>query len=437
MAQGLASNDTWNITEDQWGRIYVTTGRGLDRLDLTTGRIKHYTTADGLPHGVVGPAFRDRQGTLWFGTANGLARLVPEPEPPEPPPTVFIRGLRLAGAPHVVSELGEPEVSGLVLEPNQDSVQIDYLGLSVNPGEALHYQYRMEGTNEDWSAPTEQRAVHYARLSPGTYCFTVRAMNADGLPSPTPAVVAFTIRPPIWRRGWFLTVAAGALALLIYALYRYRLRQLLALERVRTRLATDLHDDIGSSLSGIAFLSEAVQQQIGPSRPEALATAAEVAALARGMAEAVSDVVWSIDPRQDDLGHLMTRLRQFAARLLEAQRIAWTLQNPSELDNVKLTPEQRRHLFLIGKEALNNIVRHAQCTTVRIAITRTREQLAVEIHDDGRGFLPRDTPGSPPAERQGNGLRNMEARATQLGGTLQIKSKPGRGTSLRLTLPLK
>jgi signal transduction histidine kinase len=119
----------------------------------------------------------------------------------------------------------------------------------------LRYQYRLEGADRDWSAPTEQRSINYANLSPGNYLFRVRAVNSGNVSS-EPASVTLTILPPVWKSWWFLASAGTVLALLAYALYRYRLERLLAVERMRTRIARDLHDDIGSSLSQIAILSE-------------------------------------------------------------------------------------------------------------------------------------------------------------------------------------
>src|SRR5262249_1771257 len=144
---------------------------------------------------------------------------------------------------------------------SQNQIQIDFVGLSFAVGDVLRYQYKLEGSRSDWSAPTEQRTLSLAGLAPGHYRFLVRAVNSDGLSSTPPAIVAFTILPTIWARWWFLLAAIAVLILGIYALYRYRVTRLLELERVRTRIAADLHDDIGSNLSLIAGLSEVLRQQ--------------------------------------------------------------------------------------------------------------------------------------------------------------------------------
>lgn len=435
-AEGLSSDDVWCITEDQWGRVYAGTGRGLDRLDPSTGHVRHYTPADGLARGAVENAFRDRHGALWFGTGQGLSRLVASPDPPRASPPILISGLRIAGVTRSVSALGETAISGLELGPAENDVNLDFFALGFGTGEVLRYQYKLEGADQDWSAPTDQRSVNYANLSPGKYRFVVRALNADGLVSPTPAIVDFKILPPIWGRWWFLTIASIAIGLSVYAGHRYRVGRLIELERVRTRIATDLHDDIGSSLSRMAILSEVVKQQLGGKSNQSAPMLTEIAESARGLVDSMSDIVWAIDPRRDNLSNVVTRVRQFASDVLEAKKIKWEFQVPPEIDDLKLDAEQRRHVFLIFKEALNNIARHADCRSVSLSINLAHHQLVAEVRDDGCGFVQQGVQDGSTNGRGGHGLRNMQRRAAQLGGQFSINSTPGRGTHLKLTVPL-
>ncbi|MGH9940517.1 MAG: ligand-binding sensor domain-containing protein, partial [Blastocatellia bacterium] len=253
--QGLSSNVATAITDDLYGRIYVGAGRGVDQITTRTGQIKHFTTADGLASGEILSAARDRTGRLWFAARRGLSHFLPEREHPSEPPPVLINGLLVAGARRPVSAVGEDDISLPDLSPGENQLQIDFVGLSFAPGESLRYQYRLEGADVDWGAPTEQRTITYAKLSPGRYRFLVRAVNSDGVLSPYPASVSFKILSPIWRRWWFITMAGALAGAVACAVYRYRVAQLVALERVRTRIAADLHDDIGSSLSQISVLS--------------------------------------------------------------------------------------------------------------------------------------------------------------------------------------
>src|SRR5579872_1094619 len=204
-AQGLSSDDIAWITEDQWGRIYVDTGRGLDRFEPRPegpARMKHFTSADGIVPGELDLAAKDSSGALWFTSDAGVSQLVPTEDRPRMPPPVLITGLSTGGVPSRISDLGEASISGLKL--HQNSLRIDYVGLGFSPGEALRYQYKLEGAEGDWTPPSDQRTVIYASLSPGTYRFLVRAVTSDGITSPRPASVAFAILPPLWRNWWFL-----------------------------------------------------------------------------------------------------------------------------------------------------------------------------------------------------------------------------------------
>lgn len=427
--QGLSSNYVRAITEDQWGRIYLATARGVNRLEPDTGRVIRYTVRDGLADDFVTTAFRDRRGVLWFGTRQGISRLEPRPEPPETLPPVYIEGLRIAGAVRPVSQIGQREIAGLELHAGESALQIDFVGLGFRVGEQLRYQFRLEGADADWGPPTEQRTTYYPRLAPGRYRFQVRAVSSSGLSSAEPAVVAFTVLPPVWRRAWFLTLA-GALAILAaYALHRYRLARVLEIERVRRRIATDLHDDIGASLSRVAILSEVARQEIGSGEVRTEARLSQIAESARELIDEMSDVVWSIDPRRDNLGNLVTRIRRFASDMLESRGIAFDLEAPPAVERVRLTPEQRRHIFLILKEAVNNAARHAGCASVSLSFRLSGRQLVARIHDNGAGFQRSD-------EESGRGLDNMRARAESLGGSFQVDSAPGRGTSVAFQVPL-
>ena len=435
---GLASNNVRSLTEDLYGNIYAGTARGVDRLSPDATRIHHYSVKDGLAGDFVNVSFRDRAGTLWFGTPNGLSRLVPEAGTNTNAPPVWLGGLRIAGESRPLPELGSAEILGLDLSPSQNNLQIDFFGIDFSAGEALRYQYFLEGADKDWSAPTIERTVNYAQLAPGKYRFLVRALNADGVASQKPAEIAFTIHPPIWQRWWFIGLVVMSLAGIAYAMFRYRLTQLLKVERVRSRIATDLHDDIGASLSRMAIISEVVKQQTTSEDNQSAGLLTDIADSARGLVDSMGDIVWSIDPRRDNLQSAVRRIRQFASDVLEAKGINWELRVPEEVETLKLSPDQRRHLFLIFKEGINNIARHGNGTTsVSLSIKVEGRQLVGEIIDDGCGFTLREPDAPRSRESGGNGLPNMQSRAEQMGGRLEISSAPGKGTHLILRAPIK
>jgi len=439
--QGLSSDSTEImadnlVVEDLLGRIYIGNARGLDRLDPITGEFRHFTTADGLASGTFKASMRDRHGGIWFGTTKGLTHFVPVSDRPESPPEILVTNLHVGGAQRFVSALGEDEISLPDLGVDHSQLQIDFIGLSFTPGVRLGYQYKLEGADLDWNQPTDRRTVNYARLAPGRYRFLVRAVNSDGVVSSTPASITFTVLPHFWLRWWFLLLVAIALTLLLYVLYRYRVAQLVQVERVRTRIATDLHDDIGSSLSRMAILSEVAKRRIENSEGDSVSMLTEIAESARSTVDSMSDIVWAIDPRRDDLSSVVFRVRQFASDVLGAKGIFWQFQAPADFDRVKLSPQQRRQLFLIFKEAINNAARHANCTSISLSLAVQNHSITGEVRDDGCGF-DLTSVGASTQTTGGYGLENINRRAVQLGGSLTIQSAPNEGTTITLEVPLK
>jgi signal transduction histidine kinase len=389
-------------------------------------RIRHYTTADGLATGGLLAAFRDRNGVLWFGSREGLSRLEPQPEQPASPPPVFISGVRVRGAARPVSALGEIELRGLDLPSDQNQVELEFVALGFRAGETLRYQYRLESRDLDWSRPAEQRTVNYASLEPGTYRWQVRAVTADGIAS-APANATFTIQPPILQRWWLRLLLAALACTILYAAYRRRLARLLELERLRTRIAADLHDDIGSTLSQIAILSEVAHRS--PSTSGGVEPLSDIADLSRELVDSMSDIVWAIDPEQDRLDDLAHRMRRFASDLFGHNGTQVRFQAPAAEPNPVVGADIRRQVFLIFKESLHNMARHSGCTEVEIRLRLENHSLHLAIADNGKGFDAEQIEG-------GHGLASMAARARRLGGSLAMDSAPGRGTSLRLEVPL-
>jgi ligand-binding sensor domain-containing protein/signal transduction histidine kinase len=428
IAEGLSSNHVWCMTEDRFGRMYLGTGSGVDRLDPATGSIRHYTTSEGLASGAVRAAYRDRSGALWFATNSGISRLIPVPDLNSPAPVILISALRVMGAPLPISELGETRIAGLTLPPTRNGVEIEFLGFDFSPNTRHRYQYKLDGADYDWSPPTEQRSVNFARLAAGSYRFLVRAVNTDGVSSLQPATIEFTVMKPLWARWWFLTAMALTAGAAAYGAFRYRVAQFMKLERVRARISADLHDDIGASLSEIVVLSEVARAHLDEVHPAVLAPLAEITTISREAMDSIGDMVWVINPMYDRLNDLVARVRRFAGDILGSRDIGLQFQGPDAGEDPLLSAEFRRHFLLIAKEAVNNIARHSGATQARIDFELHTRCLKLRVSDNGRGF-------DSAACQHGNGLANIRRRATWLGGSAELHASPGEGTAITIIAP--
>lgn len=233
--------------------------------------------------------------------------------------------------------------------------------------------------------------------------------------------------------AWLVAVACVILAAVGFAVARARAGRVLELERVRARIAADLHDDIGSSLSRISILSEVARRKVPPGEADALL--GEIAEMARSLVGSLSDAVWSIDPAQDDVRHVVARMRSFASDVLDGKGIAWEFDVPED-PKERLEPETRRELFLVFKEAVTNVARHSGATRVRIGLGIRGERVSLEVADDGRGFEATPARDLTSSLERGRGLLNMQVRALRRGGRLTVASSPGSGARLVLELPL-
>jgi len=425
-ANGLASDIAHCVAETADGRIAIGSTRGLDLLDPSSGRISHLTTADGLPSNSIALARSDREGNLWLGTTRGVARLPlfahRQPPPPVPP---RILSIAVNGVPVPTTELGAIAVSGIRVQYPQRRMTIAFGAPYFDLAQPLRFEYRLSA-DAQWIDAGARREANYDRLPFGEATFEVRTVNGAGIASPA-SRVAFDVAAPLWLRPWFLTLAAIVISSAVIFVHRYRVEHVLAIERLRRRVATDLHDDLGSSLSRISILSEVAKESADQHLLD------EIGDTARDLVDALGDSIWSVDPNRDDLQSLLSRVRHFAADLLEAKSIALDFRVPPDLASVPLDPERRRALYLILKEALNNIAKHSQARRVLVAGEVRQGHLRLVVEDDGKGFseLP-----SVRSENGGRGVANMSERARRVGGTVTVESEPGIGTRVSVAVPV-
>lgn len=431
-SQGLTTNNVRCLAEGSDGLMYVGTARGVDRLDPRTGQVRNLSAAVGLPNNMVSSCLASRDGSLWFGTTHGLSHLDPKREPPQPPHRILFSRLRIRGKRYPLPELGIRSISGLELAPDQNSLEVEFLAVATSSGTDVRFQHKLEGADQDWSPPTRNRSVIFPLLAPGAYRLLVRALTAADAAGSRPAELSFRLLQPLWRRPWFLALATLAGIATLAAAHRARLRRLLALERVRTRIATDLHDDLGASLSRIGLLGAMAQDRITTEPGLAREMMTTIGEEARYLVEATSDLVWSVDPSQDDLQNLLVRLRRFAVDLLEAKGMRLEFEAPADAAAVPLSPESRRGLYLMLKEAIHNAARHSRGSLARVRIEVRDGEVFGVVEDDGIGLSParESTAGG------GRGLGGLQTRARALGGAAAAASLPEGGTRISIRVPL-
>jgi len=398
-------------------------------LDRSDGMLTRECTSGGQPAG-----WRGRDGTLYFSTGNGVARVHPERLALNTvPPPVVVEEASTGGHP-LVSDAGRVRVG-----PGRSRLEFRFTALAFAAPEKVRFRTLLEGLDETWSDPDRQRTVAYEAVPPGRYRFRVMAENGDGVWNEAGASLAVEVLPHFWETRWFeagvallaAALAVGGGALIMRARLRGRMLRLEAQtsrEKERARIAQDLHDDLGASLTEISLLANLAAEERQPGSKED-DTLPEVAAKAQALVGALDEIVWAVNPRHDTLRSLAEYLAAFGGKFLGRAGMTLRRDIPRELPETSLDAERRHSLFLAVREALNNVVKHSGASEVWLRLRLENQQLEIVVEDNGRGF-------DPSAAGDGDGVGNLASRLFRLGGKSLIESHPGGGTKVSLRLPL-
>jgi len=420
--QGLPNNFIKGLLLDKSDHLWISTERGISRLDLRTRQFRNFTTNDGLQGDIFlsGSAFRAPDGTLYFGGEHGLNFFHPDSIRDDlTPPPVVITGFRIFDREQVPSFWRGTTID---LDYSQDFISFEFVGLDYTDPARNQYTYILDGFDRDWIEAGTRRYAAYTHLGGGSYTFRVRASNSDGVWNEAGASLRIQISPPFWERWWFILGAVLFIAAVVSMAFRIRLRQQLALERLRQRIASDLHDDVGTELSSIVLGSQYLARTLPLDTSDRMKID-NLGGIAQTTHEMMRDIVWVLRSDNDTLEELIVKMREVADRLLTGR--TYVFHSPSVRGSRPLPLEMKRNLFLFYKEALNNIVRHSGATSVEISFTVLEKGLTLRIKDNGRGFGELQT-------ASGTGLRNLSARADAMGAKVSIESDPGGGTVIRL-----
>jgi len=356
----------------------------------------------------------------------------------ETPPPVVIEDVLADG---VSQSRVTDRKSQIELPPGVQRVEFHYTALSLVAPERNRFKYRLNGLESAWVEAGSQRTATYPHLPPGRYEFRVIACNNDGVWNGRGAVIPFSVRPHFWQTWWFggsavtLLLGGGGWGVRFLAVRRLRrklrrLEEINAVERERTRIAQDIHDELGANLTRIALLTE-VGQKHRDNPEEVAADLGKISATAREAVRAMDAIVWAVNPRNDSLDHFANYVSQFAEEFFRPTAIRCRLDVPADLPEQPLSTEARHHLFLAVKEALNNVVRHSGASEIWLRLGMENGELKLTIADNGHGILP-----SLPTGGRHDGLGNIRRRIEALGGGFELKSNAASGTSLILRLPL-
>lgn len=427
-SDGMSSADLFSVGEDLFGHVYVAGGNGVDRLNPETGEIRHFAADDGI-RGEPEHVYRDRSGAMWFTSIYGISRYEPQPDEPVALPPPLIRSIHVSAERRMVSDLGERAISEFTLKPGETGLDIEVGAVRFGSGEKLRYQHRLDTAGAGWSAPFAGPVVSMAGLSPGKYRLLVRAIDAGGATSRHFATVEFRAVPYVWQRLWFRVVMFAALLAGAAVVHRARVRRLLHLERIRSRIAADLHDDIGASLSQVAILSEVARRRAHDAATVERHTE-KIAVICRDLIDSTSDIVWAVSPRHDSVTDLAQRMREFAGEILTAKDIPFRFDITPSDGHVRLDADIRRQIYLVFKEAIHNVARHSGATEVQIQLHTDGNSICLTVEDNGRGL------DGAAGARNGHGLANMRTRAQSLRGTFTSETRESGGARLQARLPL-
>ena len=419
----LISSVVYGILEDNSNNLWMSTDNGLFKFSIATEIFTQYDLHDGLQSTEFsgGAYFKSRNGEMFFGGINGFNYFYPD----SVKDNLFIPPIAISNV-RIFSNPVRGEIDSLSLSYSQNFFSFEFAALDFTNPEDNQYAYILEGLDSDWHyVDSRRRIINYSNLSPGEYVFRVRGSNNDGAWNNEGAKIHITILPPIWKRWWFITAALFFIAVSIFYLSTIRFRSLLAIEKLKGKLAADLHDNVGSGLTEISILSELATQKIknveeGPSQ-----NLNAISEKARQLIDSMSDIVWMVNPQRDSFHHLIMRLKDTYSDLLYSSEISFKTTNLEKLSSLKLPMEYKQNMYLIFKEGINNAIKHSKCKKIFLDASLNKDNIVLVLKDDGAGF---DTENV----KLGNGLTNMKRRAHSIGCELIIDST-NEGTSLTFT----
>lgn len=422
--EGLPNNSIYSIIEDDEGYLWLSTNYGISRLDPGTETFTNYTAIEGLPSNefAINSGCRTASGEILFGSIEGFVGFNPGSF------TEADINYRIVATSFKIGNKNVQAGNDIRLEKNitvaekvnltyaDNLIEFEFVALNFDMQKSLKYAYKMEGFDSDWIiTSSDKRFATYTNLDPGEYNFKVKAVDRSGNFSMNEASVLITISPPYWQTWWFYTLVVLLIASALYSIYRYRINKILELERLRVGIASDLHDDIGSTLTKLALKADMIQHDIDTE--DKYASLQRISEMSRQAVSTMSDIVWSIDSRNDSFESLINKMKDFAFSVLSSKEVKVDFNTAGFDETKKLPLEVRQNLYLILKEAVNNIAKHSDASEVAIVLSSNRDEFKLAVKDNGSCYKEKAIVGQ--------GLKNMKMRAEKINADIEYKIENG------------
>ena len=445
VASGLIPKRVIGILEDGKGYVWISSNTGVYRVSRdelnrmadggAPAQVMRFGVADGMrisecSSGGHPAALRLSDGSLWFATLKGIARVDPEHMPMNGvAPQVTIEQVS-------VDDVPEASAGEMTVPPGHSHYEFDYAGLSFVAPQKVEYRYQLAGFDRDWVDAGTRRVAYYTNLPHGHYTFRVIARNNDGVWSAAAASADLTVEPHIYQTVWFRLLVVVAFAALGYAAWRRRLlrveREFQAVLGERTRIAREIHDTLAQGFVAVSVHLELVAQLMRSSADAAREQLERAQALVRSSLEDARTSIWELRSQGAEREDLAARILKMAEEVTSRAHARARVQMHVTGMNHPLDEDVERELTRIAREAVTNAVRHGDSENIVVRLEFEGSMFGMEIRDDGRGFT-----GVPPDGSSGHfGLTGMRERADAIGATLTVESSPGEGTTIRLALSL-
>ena len=472
---GLSNNDVTDLVEDKQGNLWVTTyGGGLHYYDTHADSAHHIAESSNLLEGVQidandkvwmlsngnldkydpqskiyssfqlpdlektsgvhGNMFKNKNGLFYIAGRNYFIEFDPlkisERQPQLP---VYITDFRIFNQSHN-HLLHDDQIE---LAYNQNYITIEFAAPNFANKTPVEFQYQLTGLNNTWVDLGTENKVSFSNLAGMSYTFRVRATNQPGIWYEHKQQLKIVIIPPFYKTWWFYILCALLLSGIVYGVYRYRVNEILKRQAIRNKIAQDLHDSVGSTLSSIGVYSQVAKIYNEQQKNEQLKDALEkISETSGNMISEMSDIVWTINPRNDNMPVMLQRMESFAKPLLAAKDIQLHFNYDPTIESLNLEMTQRKNFYLIFKEAVNNAVKYSDCKNLFVTIQIRNFRLEMIIRDDGNGFEIEDLKENKRHSLTGNGLKNMSMRAKEMKGSCELYSSNGNGATVKLQFPI-